>query len=86
MRATDLFLCSTVTTSNILMTKLRSTDADDILHALNLYEMGQHQQVLGAVQSLLDHPVPSIRSRAITVLRGVWGYVRPRDDPESVAR
>jgi AAA family ATP:ADP antiporter len=57
------------TTSNILMTKLRSTDAVDILHALSLYEMGQHQQVVGAVHSLLDHPVASVRSRAISVLR-----------------
>jgi len=58
-----------VTTSNILMTKLRSADTNDILHALTLYEMGQHQQVLGAVQSLLDHPLPAIRSKAISVLR-----------------
>ena len=57
------------TTTNILMTKLRSTDAVDVLHALSLYEMGQHQQVLGAVRGLLDHPVPSVRSRAIAVLR-----------------
>jgi ATP:ADP antiporter, AAA family len=57
------------TTSNILMAKLRSSDASDILHALTLYEMGQHQQVLGAVQSLLDHPLPEIRSKAISVLR-----------------
>jgi len=57
------------TTSNILMEKLRSSDANEILHALTLYEMGQHQQVLGAVQSLLDHPHPSIRSKAISVLR-----------------
>jgi AAA family ATP:ADP antiporter len=58
-----------ITTSNILMTKLRSADSNDILHALTLYEMGQHQQVLGAVRSLLDHPLPSIRSKAISVLR-----------------
>ncbi|HVQ64837.1 MAG TPA: Npt1/Npt2 family nucleotide transporter [Terriglobia bacterium] len=58
-----------VTTSNILMTKLRSTESVDILHALNLYEMGQHQQVLGAVKGLLDHPAPSIRAKAISVLR-----------------
>src|SRR5678815_3031261 len=58
-----------VTTSNILTTKHRSTHTNDILHALTLYEMGQHQQVLGAVQSLLDHPLPAIRSKAISVLR-----------------
>ncbi|HET9942192.1 MAG TPA: hypothetical protein VFR05_02560, partial [Terriglobia bacterium] len=57
------------TTSNILITKLRSSDANDILHALNLYEMGQHQLVLAAVQGLLDHPLPLIRSKAISVLR-----------------
>jgi AAA family ATP:ADP antiporter len=57
------------TTSNILIAKLRSTDTHDVLNALNLYEMGQHQLVLGAVQGLLDHPVASIRSRAISVLR-----------------
>ncbi|HET9219156.1 MAG TPA: Npt1/Npt2 family nucleotide transporter, partial [Terriglobia bacterium] len=57
------------TTSNILIAKLRSTDTNDVLHALNLYEMGQHQLVLSAVQGLLDHPVASIRSRAISVLR-----------------
>ncbi len=57
------------TTSNILMSKLRSTDTNDILQALSLYEMGQHQLVSGAVQGLLDHPLPSIRSKAISVLR-----------------
>lgn len=57
------------TTSNILMTKLRSSDSTDILHALNLYEMGRHQQVAGAVQLLLDHPMPAIRAKAIEVLR-----------------
>jgi AAA family ATP:ADP antiporter len=57
------------TTSNILIAKLRSTDTHDVLNALNLYEMGQHQLILGAVQGLLDHPVASIRSRAISVLR-----------------
>jgi len=57
------------TTSNILMTKLRSSDATDILHALNLYEMGRHQQVAGAVQMLLDHPISAVRAKAIEVLR-----------------
>jgi len=57
------------TTSNLLVAKLRSTDTNEILHALTLYEMGQHHQVLGAVQGLLDHPIPAIRSKAITVLR-----------------
>jgi ATP:ADP antiporter, AAA family len=57
------------TTSNILITKLRSTDSVDVLHALSLYEMGQHQQILGVVQGLLDHPEPSVRSKAISVLR-----------------
>ena len=57
------------TTSNIIMAKLRSTDTNDIVHALTLYEMGQHSQVLGTVQSLLDHPLPLIRSKAIRVLR-----------------
>jgi AAA family ATP:ADP antiporter len=57
------------TTSNILISQLRSTDPNDVLHALNLYEMGQHQMVVGAVQGLLDHPLPAIRSRAISVLR-----------------
>ena len=57
------------TTSNILMSKLRSTDTNDILQALSLYEMGRHQLVSGAVQGLLDHPFPLIRSKAISVLR-----------------
>jgi len=57
------------TTSNILITKLRSTDTTEVLNALSLYEMGQHQLVLGAVQGLLDHPVPAVRCRAISVLR-----------------
>lgn len=59
------------TTSNILMSKLRSADTNDILQALSLYEMGQHRLVSGAIQGLLDHPFPSIRSKAISVLREV---------------
>jgi AAA family ATP:ADP antiporter len=57
------------TTSNVLMSKLRSGDPNDILHALSLYEMGHQQQVLAAVHGLLDHPGPEIRARAIAVLR-----------------
>src|SRR5205085_7246702 len=56
-------------TSNVLMSKLRSGDTNDVLHALNLYEMGHQQQVLAAVRGLLDHPVPAIRARALAVLR-----------------
>jgi ATP:ADP antiporter, AAA family len=57
------------TTSNVLVSKLRSGDSNDILQALNLYEMGHQQQVLAAVRGLLDHPAPAIRARAIAVLR-----------------
>ncbi len=57
------------TASNVIMGKLRSGDPDEILGALNLYEMGQQQHVLAAVRGLLDHPVPAIRARAIAVLR-----------------
>jgi ATP:ADP antiporter, AAA family len=57
------------TTSNVLMGKLRSGDPNDILQALNLYEMGQQQQVMAAVRGLLDHPTPAIRARALAVLR-----------------
>jgi ATP:ADP antiporter, AAA family len=57
------------TASNVLMSKLRSGDPNDILHALSLYEMGHQQQVLAAVRGLLDHPAAEIRARAIAVLK-----------------
>jgi AAA family ATP:ADP antiporter len=54
--------------ANILLTKLKSPDADEILHALELFEMGQHTQVYTAVRDLLDHPSGKVRAKAIAIL------------------
>ena len=54
--------------TNVLMMKLKSSDAAEILQALNLFEMGHHLQVYASVRGLLDHPSPAVRAKAVSIL------------------
>jgi AAA family ATP:ADP antiporter len=58
-----------VATSKVLIAGLLSADPKDVIKALDLYTMGRHSHILSSVRGLLDHPLPAIREKAITVLR-----------------
>lgn len=55
-------------TTMVFAEKLRSSDPNEIMYALDLFEMGQRSRVHQAVKNLLDHPSPHIRRKAISVL------------------
>jgi AAA family ATP:ADP antiporter len=55
-------------TTNVLADKLNSKDPAEVLYALNLFKMGQEHQSHDAVRTLLEHPNPEIRTKAISVL------------------
>jgi AAA family ATP:ADP antiporter len=55
--------------SNVLIARLGSADAKEVLEALDLYVIGQQDAVLKSVRGLLGHPLPTVREKAIRVLR-----------------
>jgi AAA family ATP:ADP antiporter len=55
-------------TSNIVAEKLNSADPNEILYALDLFEMGQQAYVHSGIKRLLEHPSAHIRKKAISVL------------------
>ena len=57
-------------TSNVLAEKLNSTDPNEILYALDLFEMGQQAQAHSGIRRLIEHPSPHVRKKAIAVLSG----------------
>src|SRR5206468_2449547 len=66
-------------TSAIFAEKLASQDPNEIMYALDLFEIGQQVKAHGLVRNLLDHPSPHIRKRAIAVLGAAGDLtVKPR--------
>ena len=57
-------------TSNVFAEKLNSNDVNEVIYALNLFEMAQHLNAHSAVRSLLDHPSPHVKTKAIAILSG----------------
>jgi AAA family ATP:ADP antiporter len=55
-------------TTRSLAVQLASTDPDEVLSALSLFETGQQQHADSAIRGLLDHPTAAVRTRAIAVL------------------
>jgi AAA family ATP:ADP antiporter len=55
-------------TSNVLLERLKSSTPQDVLYALDLFEMGRHGAAHPAIRGLLDHPDASVRRKAIEVL------------------
>jgi AAA family ATP:ADP antiporter len=55
-------------TTNMFVVKLSSKDDNEILSALNLFEMGHEHGAHSAVHQLLEHPSADVRKRAISVL------------------
>jgi len=57
-------------TSNVFAEKLNSNDVNEVIYALNLFQMAQHLNAHSAVRSLLEHPSPHVKTKAIAILSG----------------
>src|SRR5262249_50624477 len=55
-------------TSNVFAEKLQSKDVNEVIYALDLFEMAQQLNAHSAVRNLLEHSSPHVRRRAIAIL------------------
>jgi AAA family ATP:ADP antiporter len=55
-------------TADFLATKLQTTDLNEILYALSLFEVERQRAVHPVIESLLSHPAPQVRQKAISLL------------------
>jgi AAA family ATP:ADP antiporter len=55
-------------TADVLATSLTASDPKEILYALSLFEVERQRAAHPVVRSLLLHPSPEVRRRAITIL------------------
>jgi ATP/ADP translocase/HEAT repeat protein len=55
-------------TANVFAEKLNSNDVNEVMYALNLFDMSTKLEVQSAVRNLLEHPSPHVRKRAISIL------------------
>src|SRR5207249_9793792 len=55
-------------TTNVLAEKLNSNDVNEVVYALDLFEMAQHLNAHSAVRNLLEHPSPHVRTKAVSIL------------------
>ena len=55
-------------TAELLATKLSASDPKDILYALSLFEVERQRALHPAIPSLLSHPSPDVRRKAIAIL------------------
>src|SRR6185503_9224591 len=64
-------------TTNVLAEKLNSHDVNEVIYALDLFEMAQNVNAHSSVRGLLEHPSPHVRSKAISILNNAQdGTVR----------
>ena len=55
-------------TTDYLASKLQTSDLNEILYALSLFEVERQRAVHPAIESLLAHPAPQVRQKAISLL------------------
>jgi hypothetical protein len=66
-------------TTNIFAEKLNSHDVNEVIYALDLFEMAQNINAHSAVRNLLEHPSPHVRKKAIAILNSASDVsVRPQ--------
>lgn len=92
----DAELASTLaldrSTADLLAKTIRSSDAEEILYALNLFEVERHRAPHPVIRGLLNHPSAKVRQKAISILSAVGDKsVRPSmeallKDPEPGVR
>src|SRR6266581_8554149 len=64
----DMARCRHQFTTKVVAEKLNSPDANEVIYALTLFEMGQQLHAHSAIRKLLDHPSPHVRKKAISIL------------------
>jgi AAA family ATP:ADP antiporter len=55
-------------TVDLLAQKIKVSDPAEILYALSLFEVERHRAAHPVIQSLLNHPAPEVRQKAISIL------------------
>jgi len=55
-------------TTKVVAEKLNSPDANEVIYALTLFEMGQQLHAHLAIRKLLVHPSPHVRKKAVSIL------------------
>jgi ATP:ADP antiporter, AAA family len=55
-------------TSSLLASKLHASDPNEILYALSLFEVERTRMAHPVLQSLLAHPAPEVRQKALAIL------------------
>jgi AAA family ATP:ADP antiporter len=55
-------------TTDYLASKLQTSDLNEILYALSLFEVERQRAAHPAIESLLAHPAPQVRQKAISLL------------------
>ena len=55
-------------TADYLTSKLRTSDLNEILYALSLFEVERQRAAHPVIESLLTHPAPQVRQKAISLL------------------
>src|SRR3984893_2754498 len=58
-------------TADVLASKVLTSDPQEILYALSLFEVERERAAHPAIRGLLNHPAPEVRQRAISVLSAV---------------
>jgi len=56
-------------TTDVLADQLKSSDTQEVLYALSLFEVGREPASHPAIRSLLSHPVADVRRKAVFLLR-----------------
>jgi ATP:ADP antiporter, AAA family len=65
-------------TADLLSKTIRSSDAEEILYALNLLDFERHRAPHPVIRGLLNHPSAKVRQKAISILSAVGDKsVRP---------
>jgi ATP:ADP antiporter, AAA family len=55
-------------TSSLLASKLQASDPNEILYALSLFEVERTRMAHPVIRTLLDHPAPEVRQKALSIL------------------
>jgi ATP:ADP antiporter, AAA family len=58
-------------TADYLASKLQTSDLNEILYALSLFEVERQRAAHPVIESLLAHPAPQVRQKAISLLSAV---------------
>ncbi len=71
------------TTSSVLATKLSSSDAQEILYGLGLFNLGHHQAAHPSIEGLIHHDSPEVRAKAVAILNAA-GNASVKDEIEEL--